>query len=128
VSAEELVQRGDEICRDVERRFDEVQAEPLSTPRQGANQAGELLEVADEAQAELRDLEPPEEERDVYDLYLDERDEVSDLIQRGKDAAEAQDGAAFAEAQQEAAAGGAERRKLARQLGFELCSQGTGAP
>jgi hypothetical protein len=128
VSAEELVQKGDEVCRGVQERFAEIQAQPPASASEGAEQAGELLGVADDAQAELRDIQPPEELRDRYDGYLDARDEVGAALERGKQAAENQDGAAYGRAQEEAAAGAPERRRLARGLGFKVCSQSAEAP
>jgi hypothetical protein len=128
VSAEELVQKGDEVCGKVQERFAEIQAAPPASATEGAEQAGELLGVADDAQAELHDLEPPEELRDRYDAYLDARESVSDELERGKQAAEDQDGEAYGKAQEAAVGGAPERRNLARELGFELCSQSAGAP
>jgi hypothetical protein len=128
VSAEELVQKGDDVCGNVQERFAEIQAAPPASATEGAEQAGELLGVADDAQAELHDLEPPEELRDRYDAYLDARESVSDELERGKQAAEDQDGEAYGKAQEEAVGGAPERRKLARKLGFRVCSQSAGAP
>jgi hypothetical protein len=128
VSAEELVQKGDEVCGKVQERFAELQAQPPASASVGAAQAGELLGVADDAQAELRDIEPPEELRDRYDGYLEARDEVSDALERGKQAAEDQNGEGYGKAQQEAAAGAPERQRLARELGFQVCSQSDQAP
>ena len=128
VSAEELVQKGDDVCRGVQERFAEIQAQPPASASEGAEQAGELLGVADDAQAELRDIDPAEELRDRYGGYLDARDEVSDALERGKQAAEDQDGAAYGQAQEEAAAGAPERQRLARGLGFKVCSQSAEAP
>jgi hypothetical protein len=128
VSAEELVQKGDEVCGKVQERFAEIQAAPPASATEGAEQAGELLGVADDAQGELRDLEPPEKLRDRYDAYLDARESVSDELERGKQAAEDQDGEAYGKAQEEAVGGAPERRKLARKLGFRVCSQSAGAP
>ena len=128
VSAAELVTMGDSICSQERNRFDEIQAAPLTSASVGAEQAGELLEVAEDAQAELRDLEPPEEIRETYERYLDARDRVSDLLARGKEAAEDKDGAAYGKAQETAAAGAPERAKLARELGFRVCSQAARAP
>src|SRR5215204_3888630 len=88
LSAEELVQRGDEVCRGVADDFSAIQAKPPANASEGADQAGELLQVADEAQGELRELEPPEEIGDAYDRYLDTRQEVSESLKRGRDAAE----------------------------------------
>jgi hypothetical protein len=128
VSAEELVQQGDDVCGNVQERFAEIQAAPPASATEGAEQAGELLGVADDAQGELRDLEPPEKLRDRYDAYLDARESVSDELERGKQAAEDQDGEAYGKAQEEAVGGAPERRKLARKLGFRVCSQSAGAP
>jgi hypothetical protein len=128
VSAEELVQEGDEVCGKVQERFAEIQAEPPASATEGAEQAGELLGVADDAQAELREIEPPEELRDRYDAYLDARESVSDALERGKQAAEDQDGEAYGKAQEEAVGGAPERRRLARELGFGVCSQNAEAP
>lgn len=128
VSAEQLVQKGDDVCRGVQERFAEIQTQPPASASEGAEQAGELLGVADDAQTELRDIDPPEELRDRYDGYLDARDEVSDALERGKQAAEDQDGAAYGQAQEEAGAGAPERQRLARGLGFKVCSQSAEAP
>jgi hypothetical protein len=128
LSAEELVQQGDEVCRGVADDFSAIQAQPPANASEGADQASELLQVADAAQEELRDLEPPEEIGDAYDRYLEARQEVSESLKRGRDAAENQDGAGYGKAQEEAAAGAPERRRLARELGFRVCSQGAGAP
>jgi hypothetical protein len=128
VSAEELVQQGDEVCEKVRERFAEIQSEPPPSATAGAAQAGELLGVADDAQDELREIEPPEELRDRYDAYLDARDSVSDALERGEQAAEDQDGEAYGAAQEEAVGGAPERRRLARGLGFKICSQSAEAP
>ena len=128
VSAEELVQKSDQVCGKVQERFVEIQAQPPASSSEGAEQAGELLGVADDAQAELRDIEPPGELRDRYDAYLDARESVSDALERGKRAAENQDGDAYGKAQEEAARGAPERQRLARELGFRACSQSTEAP
>jgi hypothetical protein len=128
VSADELVAKGDQICTEERDRFDEIQSVPLTSASVGVKQAEELLAAAESAQDDLRDIEPPEEIRDSYDSYLHARDEVSDLLERGREAAEDKDGAAFSKAQEEAAAGAGKREKLAREVGFKVCSQGAAAP
>lgn len=128
VSAEELVQTGDEICGELRERFSEIQAEPPANASEGARQASELRGAAEDAQEELREIEPPEELRDRYEGYLDAREEVSNALERGEQAAEDQDGATYGEAQEEAASGAPERQTLAQELGFTVCSQGAEAP
>ena len=83
MSADELVAKGDQICTEERDRFDEIQSVPLTSASVGAKQAEELLAAAESAQDDLRDIDPPEEIRDSYDSYLDARDEVSDLLERG---------------------------------------------
>ncbi len=128
VSAEELVQRGDEVCRDVDEGFAEIQSQPPANAADGSEQADGLLGVADDAQAKLREIEPPDDLRDPYDRYLEARDEVGDALERGKRAAEDQDGEAYGQAQEEAAAGAPERRRMARELGFQVCSRSAAGP
>ncbi len=128
ITAEELVDRGDDICGEVSERFDEIQAAPLTSAAVGEKQAEELLDVTDDAQADLRDLEPPEEVRDTYESYLEARDDFRDLLERGREAAERRNGAAYGKAQEEAAAGAPERERLADELGFKVCSRDTRAP
>ena len=83
MSADELVAKGDQICTEERGRFDEIQSVPLTSASVGAKQAEELL-AAESAQDDLRDIDPPEEIRDSYDSYLDARDEVGDLLERGR--------------------------------------------
>jgi hypothetical protein len=128
VSAEELVQRGDEICDEVNQAFAEIQVQPPANASDGAEQADGLLGVANDAQDMLREIEPPEELGDSYNRYLEARDAVGDALERGKAAAEDQDGAAYGRAQEEAAAGAPERQRLALELGFRVCSQSATAP
>jgi hypothetical protein len=128
VSAAELVQKGDDVCRDLQGQFAEIQSQPPANAPDAADQAGRLLDVADEAQSELRDLEPPEDIRADYDHYLDTRDQVNDLLKKGEEAAKEQDGNGYGRAQEEASAGAPERQMLASGLGFKVCSQNPQAP
>jgi hypothetical protein len=128
VSASDLVVKGDDVCRDLQGQFAEIQAGPPANASDAADQAGRLLDVADDAQSELRDLEPPKDIRADYDHYLDTRDQVSDLLKKGEDAADQQDGDGYGRAQEEASAGGPERQKLASGLGFKVCSRSPQAP
>jgi hypothetical protein len=128
VSASELVQKGDAVCRDLQGQFAELQAEPPANAPDAAEQSDRLLDAADDAQSKLRDLEPPEDIRADYDQYLDTRQQVSDFLKQGEDAASEQDGAGYGQAQQEASAGAPERQKLASGLGFKVCSQNPQGP
>lgn len=122
VSASELVERGDELCREGQERFDEIQEETPANADQAREQTEELVEAASEEVDELRRLRPPEEVRPRYDRYLEAREDALELLERGRDAAADGDARAYAEAQTELSNGGGRRMKLAGAVGFRDCS------
>jgi hypothetical protein len=122
VSAEELVTRGDEICRDGAERFAELQAEPPANASEATELTDDLIAVSEDVLNELRDLRPPQEVEPAYNRYLEARGRALEFFRRGKDAAEAQDAKAYAAAQEGVAGSAGERRKLAEAVGFEVCS------
>ena len=72
VSAAELVQKADEICREERSSFDRIQAHPPPNASvAAADQTDELITVTENANSQLRDLKPPEQLRSAYDRYLD---------------------------------------------------------
>lgn len=125
MSSAELVQKGDEICNQGRERFGQVQAEPPANASEAADQTQQLIEVANSELADLRDLEPPDEQRAAYNRYLEARQRALDLFKQGKDAADNQNGDAYATAQAAVAAGAAKRQQLAQALGFKVCSKVT---
>lgn len=124
VSAEELVSRGDELCREGRERFDEIQAESPQSADEALEQTEELVDAAAEELDELERLRPPDEVGDRYERYLAARSEALELLERGRDAAADGDAGAYAEAQTELEAGRRERARLARAVGFRDCSGG----
>ncbi len=127
VSAAELVQKGDAICRDEQSKFNEVQAEPPANASEAADQTKNLVSAAEDVNDKLRDFEPPQELQARYDAYLDARDRATDQIKKGQDAAENQDSTAYGAAQSAVAETTPQRRKLAAALGFKVCSSGGAA-
>jgi hypothetical protein len=128
VSSAELVQRADQICTEERDRFDQIQSAPPPSASAAVDQTGDLIDATESAISDLRDIEPPESQRDTYDGYLNARDEVVDEMKKGKEAAEDRDTAAYGAAQDAVAKGAAERQKLAAELGFKVCSQSAKAP
>jgi hypothetical protein len=122
VSAAELAQKADAICRQEQSGFNRIQAHPPANASVAADQTGELIEITEKANSDLRDLEPPDELSASYDRYLEARDRVVDQMKRGKDAAESQDSAAYGAAQAAVAREAPQRRKLAQALGLRACS------
>jgi hypothetical protein len=123
VSAEELISRGDELCRSGQEHFEEIQGDTPADAAEALEQTEALVEVADEELDELRRMRPPEELREAYDRYLDARGDALELLERGRDAAEDGDAEAYAEAQTKLAAEQHTRVELAREIGFSACSR-----
>ena len=128
VSAAELVQKGDAICREEQSRFAEVQAHPPPNAKEAADQTKALASAADDANGKLGDLEPPGPLQARYSAYLDARQRATDQIKNGEDAANNQDSSAYGAAQSAVAQTAPQRRKLARALGFKVCSNAVAAP
>ena len=127
VTAAELVQRADGICRKEQAEFDQIQAQAPANASIAAQQTRELVDVTEAASSDLGDLEPPESLRDSYEGYLDARSRILDQMKRGQEAADKRDSAGYAAAQTAVARSAPERRRLADSVGLRVCGAGTGA-
>jgi hypothetical protein len=123
VSAQELVQRGDEICAEGRREFAEIQSQAPPNASAAADQTDQLVAIATDELNELREIRPPDELQERYEAYLAARGRALSLLEQGRDAAEDKDADAYGKAQAEAAAAQPERLKLARAVGFKQCSK-----
>lgn len=126
LTEEEFSARGDEICRAAQQRVAEIQRDPPSSREDSIRFTDSLLEVFENEVAELDALEPPAETREAFERYLDARREAIDLLEEGRDAAEADDARGYAAAQAEVAAGQVERAERAQAAGFNDCSSVAG--
>jgi hypothetical protein len=126
VSAAELVQKADVICRTERTKFTQIQAHPPESAAIAADQTKELIGVADAATSELRDLDPPDSLSGAYDAYLDSRDAAADQMRRGQDAAENRDSAGYSAAQTAVAKNAPRRKKLAAAVGLKVCGTSPG--
>jgi len=122
VSAAELAQKADGICREERSAFDRIQAQPPPNAKTAADQTEELIRATEKANSSLEELEPPEALRTPYELYLKARHQVIDEMRRGEDAADNQDSSAYGAAQAAVARDAPQRRKLAESLGLRVCS------
>ena len=123
VSVEELISRGDGICAEGRKRFDQVQSQAPANAAAAADQTDELVGIAADELNELRSIRPPDELRESYDRYLAARGRALELLEQGRDAAADKDAEAYGKAQAKAAAEQPERLKLARAVGFKQCSK-----
>jgi ElaB/YqjD/DUF883 family membrane-anchored ribosome-binding protein len=126
VSGEELVSRGDDLCREGQESFSQIQEHPPANAKEAQSQTEELVEVATDELNALRNLRPPDELREAYDRYLEARGSALESLEAGRDAAEDQDTEAYAEAQAEITADQPQRLKLAQAVGFQVCSAEAG--
>ncbi|MDX6606557.1 MAG: hypothetical protein QOD14_1097 [Solirubrobacterales bacterium] len=127
VTAAELVQKGDQICRDEQSKFARIQAQPLANASVAADQTKQLIQVSEDASSALGDFEPPQALRSALDAYLSARGRAIDQMKRGQDAAENQDSRGYAAAQAEVAHTAPQRKNLADSLGFKVCSSTPGS-
>jgi hypothetical protein len=121
VSAAELVQKADAICRDEQAKFNQIQAHPPANASIASDQTNELIDVTSAASSDLRDLEPPGQLSAPYDAYLQARDDAVDQMKRGQDSAENQDSSGYSAAQTAVARSAARRHKLAAAVGLQVC-------
>jgi hypothetical protein len=127
VSAAQLVQKGDQFCRDEQAKFRQIQAHPLANASDAADQTKELIQVSEDTNSELSDLGPPEQQRAPLDSYLSARNRAIDQMKTGQDAAENQDSRGYAAAQAAVLHSAPQRKKLAASLGFKVCSSTPGS-
>jgi hypothetical protein len=119
---EEFASRGDEICSDAQERVAEAQRDLPTSRQESVRFAESLIDIFVQEVGELRALDPPEDQREAFDRYLDARDEAIGFLRVGLEAAERNDPEAYADAQAEAAAGQVERAELAQRAGLRECS------
>lgn len=119
----ELITRGDEICRRAHEAFAELQREPLRTAEQAAALTGRLIGIAEDEARELEALGGPEDFQAEIDDYVAARHEAIDAMREGQQAAEDGDAAGYASAQEAVADTQRERHRIARRIGFAVCSR-----
>ncbi|MGH2954452.1 MAG: hypothetical protein ACRDK9_10640 [Solirubrobacterales bacterium] len=123
LSRAELIARGDEICERAHDGFVELQAEQPRTAREAQDLTARLVGIAEDERDEVDELDGPDDLDALVDGYLDAREDGIAALRAGHDAAEAADAGAYADAQTELTSAQAERRRLAREVGFRECSR-----
>lgn len=115
--------RADDICRQSQRQFDQVQRTATSTPAEAERQVEALIGVSEQALSSLRAIQPPAPLRPAYERYLAARERALGFLEDGRDAAAARDAQAYLEAKRKVSSDLATRLKLAREVGLEDCSR-----
>ena len=119
----ELLVRGDEICRAAHEAFLDLQVDPPQTPNEAAALTRNLVGISEDELDRLDELEPPPALESALERYLEAREEGIELLRDGLEAAEARDPGAYDRAQAELEESQPERRRLARAVGFAVCSR-----
>lgn len=123
LSRADFLSQGDEICVEARDAFTELQAQTPATAREAVDLTDQLIGISEDEQDELSELNGPSDVDEAMGAYLSRRQEGIDELHRGLDAAEADDGQAYASAQAKVAAQQLERLDLARAVGFTECSR-----
>ncbi len=123
LSRAEFLAEGDEICTEAHDAFTELQDKTPATAREAVDLTEQLINVAEDERDAIDELNGPSDLDDEVDEYLSARQEGIDLLDRGLDAAEADDGDTYAASQAKVAAQQVERLKLALAVGFTECSR-----
>ena len=121
LSREELQSHVNAICVKIDRELQGLgQPESIDEVAEFARKATRL---AREGVAELRALEPPEEDEQQYDRFLAEGDRVVALSRRLERAAREADSEALEQILEEARDSEERSDRVARDLGFEECAE-----
>jgi hypothetical protein len=123
LSRAEFLAQGDEICVEAHEAFTDLQDQTPATAREAVDLTEQLINIAEDERDEIDDLNGPSELDDEVDAYLSGRQEGIDLLHRGLDAAEDDDGQTYAASQAKVAAQQLERLELAEAVGFTECSR-----
>jgi len=116
-----LIQKGDEICTESRNKFLRYR-DPVAEEVPDVPYSRVLVGISTNAVQQFESLAPPAELKAAYGDYLDSQREVKQWDRDALAAAEAEDSAAYLEARQARDETEAERKRLAEEIGFHVCS------
>ncbi|HEY7456810.1 MAG TPA: serine/threonine-protein kinase [Solirubrobacterales bacterium] len=117
----ELIARADAVCADSKQTYKGVfSRESEESPDVAYSQV--LVGISTRAVGRLEALDPPPALASQYDEYVQAQKRVKQYDQEALAAAKAEDAAAYREARERRDAEQSERERLARAVGFEVCS------
>lgn len=123
LSEAEFLAQGDEICRSAHDEFGELQGDQPQTASQAAELTARLIDISRQELEDIEDLNAPDELDEPLSAYLASREEGIEQLQKGFEAAEDKDAFAYATAQAKVASEQLDRLRLARAVGFKVCSR-----
>jgi predicted transcriptional regulator len=123
LSRAEFLAQGDEICSQAHSDYEKLQDSPPRTATEASELTSELLAISREELEAIADLNAPAELTTALERYLDAREAGIERLREGVEAADGGDAFAYAQAQSELASTQRKREGLARDVGFEVCSE-----
>jgi hypothetical protein len=127
LTKKEVIARGNEICRQGDKQYTELQKNPPKTSEEAATLTQKLISITNREVDQLESLNAPEEVRPGLERYLKARQSGLAVLEQGLKAAESNDARAYAAAQAKMASGQVDRLKLAQAVGFTDCSRPGGS-
>ncbi len=119
----ELIAEGDEICREAHDAFTDLQRTPPRTASQAAELTEQLIDIAEDEVDQIESLNgPPDFDAEIED-YVAAREEGIEAMRAGHNAAADRDTEGYARSQAEVADSQADRHRIAREIGFAVCSR-----
>lgn len=126
LSKEEYIERADAICRETERQTQDL--ERPRTPEELAGFVDEAERVTADLLRQLRDLQPPEEDRQEIDALLNKIQEALGYLPSIARAAEERSAARIKQLGRELREVSSEANEMARDYGFQVCGREQAAP
>jgi hypothetical protein len=126
LTKQELIAKGDAICKQARTQFEQLQQNPPTTPQGAATLTQKLIDISETELSQLRDLNPPASLKSSLDDYVGALDKNIRVLKQGLKAAQQNDATGYAKAQAETVSEQVKRLQLARAVGFEECSRPAG--
>jgi type IV secretory pathway VirB10-like protein len=117
---EEVIEQADEICKDAEEDIEEIQDVPQDELGQAFEEGGER---AQEAVDDLKAIEVPDEDKDVWDDFIEESEKQPDYFEEAEQAFEEGDNARVDEIAEESQEAEEEAAQLAEDYGMDKCAE-----
>ncbi len=119
-SKDEVIEQADEICKDAEEDIEEIQDVPADELGQAFEEGGER---AQEAVDDLKAIEVPDEDKDVWDDFIEESEKQSDYFEEAEQAFEDGDNERVDEIAAESREAEEEAAELAEDYGMDKCAE-----
>lgn len=126
LSKEEFIARADEICADVNAKTQEL--EQPRDPGEFTRFARRAQAITQQAVADLRELDPPEDDAALIDRMIDKIEEAVSVLPEIGDAVAAEDFQRVQELGMQVQDNAQEAQEIAQNYGFEECARGNIAP